>query len=132
METINNFTDKYDTVVGERGVTLSGGQKQRTAIAQAVIRDTPVLVFDDALSAVDAETDVKIRHALREEFRGKTVILIAHRITTLMEADQILILDHGKAAGIGSHEELYAANPIYRKVCDIQSGTGEEAENEDF
>ena len=132
VETINNFTDKYDTVVGERGVTLSGGQKQRTAIAQAVIRDTPVLVFDDALSAVDAETDVKIRHALREEFRGKTVILIAHRITTLMEADQILILDHGKAAGIGSHEELYAANPIYRKVCDIQSGTGEEAENEDF
>ena len=105
-KTIASFPDGYDTVVGERGVTLSGGQKQRTAIAQTLIRHTPVLVFDDSLSAVDAETDAEIRRALRERTRNATVLLIAHRITTLMQADQIIVLEHGRIAQQGTHEEL--------------------------
>ena len=117
---IETFTAGYDTKVGERGVTLSGGQKQRTAIAQTLIRKTPVLIFDDSLSAVDTETDEKIRKALREETSGATVILIAHRITTLMHADNIIVLDHGKIVEQGTHAQLLAHNGYYKKIYDLQ------------
>lgn len=126
-ESIAGFAKGYETIVGERGVTLSGGQKQRMAIARMPMDDKPILVFDDSLSAVDAETDAKIRAALASRFVGKTVILISHRITTLMNADQILVLDKGKVAELGNHSELLQKGGIYQRIYEIQS-MSEEAE----
>ena len=103
---IDSFTDGYETIVGERGVTLSGGQKQRVAIARMLVEHTPVMIFDDSLSAVDAQTDAMIREALKKRMAGTTVILIAHRITTLMQADCIMVLEDGAVAEMGSHEQL--------------------------
>lgn len=119
-ETIESFGQGYETYVGERGVTLSGGQKQRTAIAQMLVSNPPIMVFDDSLSAVDTQTDAKIRKALSENKGNSTVIIISHRITTLMQADNILVLDHGKTSEIGSHEELLNNNGIYKRIFDIQ------------
>ncbi|MBQ9511228.1 MAG: ABC transporter ATP-binding protein [Clostridia bacterium] len=126
-ETIGSFSKGYDTFVGERGVTLSGGQKQRAAIARLVMQKTPIMVFDDSLSAVDTETDSKIRCALKETSAQSTVILISHRITTLMHAEKIIVLDHGKIAEEGTHEELIKLGGIYKKIYDIQSMGAEEA-----
>jgi ATP-binding cassette subfamily B protein len=123
-ETIRSFDAGYDTFVGERGVTLSGGQKQRTAIAQMLISDPPIMIFDDSLSAVDTETDAKIRGALDENTRKATTILISHRITTLMHADHIIVLSHGEIAEEGTHEQLLDGNGIYRKIYDIQMQGG--------
>jgi len=125
---ITDFTRGYDTLVGERGVTLSGGQKQRTAIARMLMQKTPIMVFDDSLSAVDAETDAKIRQALKSKLKEATVILIAHRVTTLMQADQIMVMDKGRVAEMGSHEELMAKHGIYRKIYDMQMTLAEEVE----
>lgn len=125
---ITDFTKGYDTLVGERGVTLSGGQKQRTAIARMLMQKTPIMVFDDSLSAVDAETDAKIRQALKNKLKEATVILIAHRVTTLMQADCIMVMDRGRVAEIGSHEELMAKGGIYRKIYDMQMTLAEEVE----
>ena len=119
-EAIDTFTDGYDTVVGERGVTLSGGQKQRVAIARMLMQEAPVMIFDDSLSAVDAETDTKIRAALKERMGNATVILISHRITTLMQADKILVLNDGELSEIGTHQELIARPGIYKDIYDIQ------------
>ena len=125
-ETVSAFPQGYDTMVGERGVTLSGGQKQRVAIARTLMQDTPIMVFDDSLSAVDTETDAKIRHAISRRFGKATVILISHRITTLSSADQIIVLDHGRIAERGTHEELKHAGGIYQKIYETQSSTEEE------
>ncbi|WP_313165798.1 ABC transporter ATP-binding protein [Sedimentibacter sp.] len=119
-DAIENFSNGYDTIVGERGVTLSGGQKQRVAIARMLLQNTPIMVFDDSLSAVDSETDAKIRAALKNGKKSSTVILISHRITTLMQADMILVLDRGKAADIGTHEELLSRDGIYKNIYDVQ------------
>jgi ATP-binding cassette subfamily B protein len=119
-ETIQHFQKGYNTYVGERGVTLSGGQKQRAAIAQMLIRKPPIMIFDDSLSAVDAETDAHIRQALQANTAGSTVILIAHRLTTLMKADQIIVLDQGRIAEHGTHEELMKQNGIYKQIYDLQ------------
>lgn len=119
-ETIMSFPDGYDTLVGERGVTLSGGQRQRVAIARMLLQKAPVLIFDDSLSAVDAETDSLIRKALSTYMKDSTVILISHRITTLMAADEIMVLKQGKAEEMGTHSELIAKNGIYRKIYEIQ------------
>ena len=119
-EAISEFPDGYGTLVGERGVTLSGGQKQRVAIARMLMGETPIMVFDDSLSAVDSETDAKIRTALRESLERATVILISHRITTLMQADRILVLENGRVSDIGTHEELISRPGIYREIYDIQ------------
>ena len=127
-DNIESFTHGYDTVVGERGVTLSGGQKQRVAIARTLMLDAPVLVFDDSLSAVDMETDTKIRKALNSGGTGdSTTIIISHRINSLMDSDCILVLDGGRVAEIGSHAELMAADGIYKRIYLMQSGQGEEA-----
>lgn len=119
-KTIESFTDGYDTFVGERGVTLSGGQKQRTAIAQTLIKKPDVLIFDDSLSAVDTETDERIRRALNKETQDQTVILIAHRITTLMHADNIIVLDRGRVVEEGTHKELINKGGIYKKIYELQ------------
>lgn len=119
-ETITEFAKGYDTVVGERGVTLSGGQKQRTAIARMLTQRTPIMVFDDSLSAVDADTDVRIRQELGKKLKDSTVILISHRVTTLMEADCILVMDQGEIMERGTHEELMEQAGVYRKIYDMQ------------
>jgi len=124
-ETITAFTAGYDTVVGERGVTLSGGQKQRAAIARMLTADTPIMVFDDSLSAVDTETDEKIRQAISRRFGKASVILISHRITTLSSADKILVLDRGRIVEEGTHEQLKSAGGIYQKIYETQSGSQE-------
>ena len=124
-EAISSFASGYDTVVGERGVTLSGGQKQRAAIARMLVSDTPIMIFDDSLSAVDTETDARIRKAISKRFGKASVILISHRITTLSAADRIIVLDRGRVAETGTHEELKSAGGIYQKIHEAQSGAGE-------
>lgn len=119
-DAIMSFPDGYDTLVGERGVTLSGGQRQRVAITRMLLSRSPVMVFDDSLSAVDAKTDYQIRLALKKERGDSTLILISHRITTLMGADQIMVVNHGKIEELGTHEELIEREGIYRKIYEIQ------------
>ncbi|WP_457943886.1 ABC transporter ATP-binding protein [Caproiciproducens sp. LBM24188] len=119
-DAVDDFANGYDTIVGERGVTLSGGQKQRVAIARMLMQQAPIMVFDDSLSAVDSETDAQIRAALKENLGKATVILISHRITTLMQADRILVLDDGRIAELGTHEELIHRDGIYKRIYDIQ------------
>lgn len=125
-ETVTSFSKGYDTFVGERGVTLSGGQKQRAAIARLIVQRTPIMVFDDSLSAVDTETDSKIRHALSENLGGSTVILISHRITTLMQAEKIVVLDKGRVAEEGTHSELISKGGLYKQIYEIQTKGAEE------
>ncbi|PNV62989.1 ABC transporter ATP-binding protein [Clostridium sp. chh4-2] len=119
-DAIMSFPDGYETLVGERGVTLSGGQKQRIAIARMLLQKAPVMVFDDSLSAVDSQTDYRIRCALKEHMKEATVILISHRVTSLMGADEIMVLNQGGIEECGIHEELIQKNGIYRKIYDIQ------------
>ncbi len=119
-EAIMGFGDGYETLVGERGVTLSGGQRQRVAIARMLLQKAPIMVFDDSLSAVDSQTDIKIRKALSEHMKESTVILISHRITTLMGADQILVLNHGCIEEIGTHHELITSGGLYQQIYEIQ------------
>ena len=126
---IDKFAQGYETYVGERGVTLSGGQKQRTAIAQMLVRKTPIMIFDDSLSAVDAVTDARIRKALNESIRKEnsdtTVILISHRITTLMGADRIFVLENGSVVESGNHDELVNLDGVYSKIYKLQVQAGE-------
>ena len=114
------FPDGYETIVGERGVTLSGGQKQRSSIARALMKDAPILILDDALSAVDTDTEEHILNNLKENRKGRTTILIAHRISTIQNADIIMVLDEGRAVEIGNHNELMAKNGIYKSMFDKQ------------
>ncbi len=119
--TIHHFQNGFETYVGERGVTLSGGQKQRTAIAQMLVRNADIMIFDDSLSAVDAKTDQDIRKALRQVSKKSTTLLIAHRITTLMDADLILVMENGKIVQQGNHESLLGEDGIYKRIYDLQS-----------
>lgn len=125
---IQEFEKGYETLVGERGVTLSGGQKQRVAIARTLILNSPVLVFDDSLSAVDTETDTAIRKALKNRDNKATTFIISHRITTLSEADFIVVLDEGKVAQIGTHQELISKPGLYQRIWSIQNALEEGAE----
>ncbi len=119
-ENIISFPDGYETIVGERGVTLSGGQKQRSSIARALMKNAPILILDDALSAVDTDTEERILHNLKTNRAGKTTILIAHRISTIQNADIIMVLEDGEAKEIGNHESLMQQNGIYRDMFEKQ------------
>ena len=119
-ENIAQFREGYDTVLGERGVTVSGGQKQRISIARALMKDAPILILDDSVSAVDTKTERAILGNLRQTRRGKTTILIAHRISTIEQMDRVLFIDQGRLSGFGTHNELYETNPDYRKMVDLQ------------
>ncbi len=126
-DSVTAFTKGYDTMVGERGVTLSGGQKQRAAIARMLTQKTPIMILDDSLSAVDTQTDAKIRQALEKHFGGATVIIISHRITTLSHCDKIIVLEKGSVAEMGTHDQLKDAGGVYSLIYQSQTGLGEEA-----
>ena len=117
---IAQFQQGYDTVLGERGVTVSGGQKQRISIARALMKDAPILILDDSVSAVDTKTERAILQNLRSVRQGKTTILIAHRISTIEQMDRVLFIDQGRLSGFDTHQALYASNPAYRKMVDLQ------------
>ena len=117
---IREFTHGYDTVLGERGVTVSGGQKQRISIARALLKDAPILILDDSVSAVDTKTERAILGNLRSARAGKTTILIAHRISTIEQMDKVLFIDDGRVSAFGSHAELYETCGEYRKMVDLQ------------
>ena len=119
-ENIVQFPDGYETIVGERGVTLSGGQKQRSSIARALMKNAPILILDDALSAVDTDTEEHILHNLKKNRAGKTTILIAHRISTIQNADIIMVLENGTAAEIGNHASLMEQHGIYYDMFEKQ------------
>ena len=123
---IARFAEGYQTYVGERGVTLSGGQKQRTAIAQMLIRRPDIMIFDDSLSAVDSQTDARIRAGLKKAAGASTVLLISHRITTLMQADHIIVLDCGRIVEQGTHEQLLGQGGVYKQIYDLQVSQGKE------
>ena len=126
-ETIDGFPSGYATLVGERGVTLSGGQRQRVALARALLREAPVLLLDDALSAVDTETEEMIIKALRER-RGKmTTLVIAHRLSTLAHADRVIVMEAGAIVQSGTHRELCERDGLYRRLWMIQNSTREES-----
>ena len=121
---ITALPDGYDTQLGQRGVNLSGGQKQRLAIARALLVRAPVLILDDSTSSVDIETESRIQEALRQSASDRVTIVIAQRISTVLTADRILVLDQGRIAAEGTHAELLASSPIYREIYDSQLGNG--------
>jgi len=118
---IAGFPEGLQTMVGERGITLSGGQKQRTAIARAVMRDAPILILDDALSSVDTLTEERILNELARIFEGRTVILVSHRVSTVRNADEIFVLEHGRIVQRGSHDELSEAGGYYADLVARQA-----------
>ena len=126
VEFIDKLPDGYDTVIGERGVKLSGGQKQRLAIARAVLKDSPILILDEATSSVDTETELLIQQALERLMEGRTTLMIAHRLSTIRNADQIVVLQDEGIAEQGSHDELMAVDGIYRHLNLVQSRLNEE------
>lgn len=129
-DVILSFPSGYDTLVGERGVTLSGGQKQRVAIARALLRDPRILILDDATSSVDTETEADIRAALERLMEGRTTFIIAHRVQSVMGADQIIVFDKGRIVQHGTHDSLMAEEGVYRRIYEMQARIEEELERE--
>lgn len=129
-DTILDFEHGYETIIGERGITLSGGQRQRVAIARAVLKRPPILILDDAMSAIDAETETVILDALKARRGKSTTLVIAHRLTTLVHADRIIVLDHGRIIQTGTHAELVAAKGLYRRLWQIQTNVESDFQNE--
>ena len=117
---IERLPRKYDTVVGEHGATLSGGERQRLAIARAILRDAPVLIFDEATSQIDAESEKKIQDAIDHFMPGRTALVIAHRFSTIKHADMIVVMDRGKIVSSGTHQELIEASPLYQQLYQTQ------------
>lgn len=126
---IKSFNKGYDTYVGERGVSLSGGQKQRIAIARTIINQCPIVIFDDSLSAVDTETDISIRKALNHRKNKSTTIIVSHRISTVSEADTILVLDKGEIIQMGNHKNLIKTEGLYKRIYEIQNSINDVKED---
>jgi ATP-binding cassette subfamily B protein len=129
-ESILTFEKGYDALIGERGVTLSGGQRQRLALARALVKDPPILILDDALSAVDTATESMILSALRQRHGRRTTVVIAHRLSTLRDADRIVVLDGGRVIQAGAHAELLAQGGLYKRLWEIQTALEEDLKEE--
>ena len=124
-EFIDGFKDGYDTVIGEKGSSLSGGQKQRLSIVRAILKKPEILIFDDSTSALDLGTEARLQKALRENLQGTTVITIAQRVASVKNADRIVVLENGRVAACGRHEELLQSSAVYRDIYNSQVGEGE-------
>ncbi|HUR59686.1 MAG TPA: ATP-binding cassette domain-containing protein, partial [Opitutaceae bacterium] len=120
-EFIEKFPNGYDTIVGERGAALSGGQRQRLALARAFLRNAPILILDEATSALDSDSEAAIQAALKKLVAGKTVLIIAHRFSTIRDASKIIIFDRGRIIAAGSHADLYGGSPLYKSLYDRQA-----------
>ena len=120
---ITALPNGYDTMVGERGAALSGGQRQRVAIARAFLRNAPILILDEATSALDSDSEAAVQAALKKLVVGKTVLIIAHRFSTIRDASTIVVFDRGEVVATGSHGELYAGNALYKSLYDRQQGS---------
>lgn len=127
-EFIQRFPDKYDTYIEQGGSNVSGGQKQRLCIARALLKKPKILILDDSTSAVDTKTDAKIRQGFKEFIPETTKLIIAQRVSSVQDADKIIVMDNGSISGWGSHEELLRSNPIYREVYESQMKGGEDDE----
>ena len=125
---IEELPNGYDTIIGEHGVKLSGGQRQRLSIARAMLKDAPILLLDEATSALDAESERQVQDALRSLMRGRTTLVIAHRLSTVREANRIYVLENGRLAETGTHRSLLAANGVYARLHAVQFSTGMAAE----
>ena len=120
---IDKLPDGYETIVGERGVGLSGGQRQRVTISRALLMNAPILIMDDSTSSVDTETERLIRDAMRESFAGRTTIVVSQRVGSVMDADEILVMDAGRIVERGVHADLVAAGDLYAEIHRLQSPT---------
>jgi ATP-binding cassette subfamily B protein len=126
-EFIGRLEGGYDAPVGERGVTLSGGQRQRIAIARAILRDAPILLLDEATSALDAESETLVQAALEKLMEGRTTLVIAHRLATVLKADRILVMDEGRIVEQGTHQSLVKKGGVYARLARLQFDTGASA-----
>ena len=122
---IMNLPEGYDTILGEGGANLSGGEKQRISIARALIKDAPIVLLDEVTANVDVENEVKIQAAMRELLKNKTVIMIAHKLSTVQNSDQILVIKDGRIIQRGTHKELVREEGLYKKLWDMQYRTGQ-------
>ena len=118
---IESFPDGYNTMIGEGGASLSGGEKQRISIARAMLKDAPIILFDEATANIDPENEDKLRLAIEKLTRGKTIIMIAHQLSTIQNADQIIVLNHGQIKQMGTHKELKDQNGLYKTLIEMKS-----------